>query len=177
MRSFAPILGICIVLTACGDSPNDPSVSQASPSSTAAAPEAAPSPPVAGASLLRLNATVKDEPFRGAPACMVTFTIENLHDKPLAVFSADFKPTQVSTGEELTTATAFAGLSASAANLPLPPAAMGDPCKQNVLGAHCSDVAVRFEGKFFCAFQGQPCQPADIEVQQQGLASVSGLRG
>jgi len=113
----------------------------------------------------------------GEPACMVTFTIENLHDKQLAVFSGTFVPTQVSTGKALTTATKFAGLSAGVAKLPLAPGATGNPWKQNVLGAGCDDIAVRFEGKFLCAFEGQPCTPANVEAQQEGLASVTGLRG
>jgi len=108
---------------------------------------------------------------------MVTFAVENLHNKPLAVFSAAFIPTQASTGKELTTATKFAGMTAGAANLPLAPGATGNPWKQNVLGSRCGDVAVRFEGKFFCAFEGQACTMVNIAVKQEGLASVAGLGG
>ena len=106
---------------------------------------------------------------------MVTIAVENLHDKPLVVFSAAFVPTQVSTGKVLTTATEFAGISAGVANVPLAPGATGNPWKQNILRTQCKDVAVKFEGKFLCAFQGQACTAANVEVQQQGLASVSGL--
>ena len=105
---------------------------------------------IAGLSLLRLTATVKDEPFENEPAGMVTFVSENLHNKPLAVFSATFIPKQANTGKVLTTATEFAGI-------------------------RCDDVAVRFEGRFLCAFEGQACTAANIEVQQVGLASVAGL--
>lgn len=174
MRTFfAPLFAICLALTACGESV---SPAPASPSNaTSATTEPAASAPKAQPGLLRLKATVKDEPFKGAPACMVTFTIENLHDKPLAVFSAEFKPTQKSNGKALTTATEFAGLKAEVANLPLAPGATGNPWKQNVLGTSCDDIEVRFEGEFMCAFQGQPCKPAEVEAQQQGLHSVSGL--
>jgi hypothetical protein len=181
MHAFTPLIGLCALLAACGQSADTvPPASGSTPAAAsvpapAAAPTTEQAAPAASAKLLRLNTTVKDEPFKGAPACMVTFTIDNLHSKPLAVFSAGFKPTQASTGKALTTATEFAGISAGVAHLPLAPGATGNPWKQNVLGARCDDVALRFEGKFLCAFEGQPCTAGDIEAQQQGLASVGGL--
>jgi hypothetical protein len=128
------------------------------------------------ASVLRLTATVESEPYLGQPACMVSFVIENRHDKTLAIFGAPFRSEQVSTGKALTTVTKVAGNRVGVANLPLAPGATGNPWKQNVLGASCEDIALRFEDKFVCEFDGQPCSPGDVEVQQQGLASVTGLR-
>ena len=181
MRTFASMISISMLLCAC----SKPAETVAASPSNSAAPAAVSAPPAVaaaataaatkGPSLLRLKATVKDEPFNSAPACMVTFTIENLHDKQLVVFSADFIPTQASTGKVLTTATAFAGLRAGVANVPLAPGATGNPWKQNVLGAGCDDVAVRFEGRFLCTFQGQACTGANIAMQSEGLASMTGL--
>ncbi len=181
MRIYAPLIGICILLSACGK-PSDtetasPSASNVPTSASVTAPVATAAPTTAakGPSLLRLTATVKDDTYQSEPSCWVTIAVENLHDKPLVVFSAAFLPTQVSTGKALTTATEFAGISAGVANVPLAPGATGNPWKQNVLRTQCSDVAVKFEGKFLCAFQGQACTPVNVEVQQQGLASVTGL--
>ena len=145
MHRFTPLLGLCVLLVACGKAPDDTKAS-ADSTASASAPvqELAPGAPAPaatapkGPALLRVKATVKDDTYKNAPSCMVTFTVENLHDRPLAVFSADFVPMQASTNKELTTATHFAGMSASAANLPLEPGASGQPWKQNILGTGCS---------------------------------------
>lgn len=184
MHRFTPLLGLCVLLVACGKAPDDTKAS-ADSTASASAPvqELAPGAPTPaatapkGPALLRVKATVKDDTYKNAPSCMVTFTVENLHDRPLAVFSADFVPMQASTNKELTTATHFAGMSASAANLPLEPGASGQPWKQNILGTGCSDIAVRFEGQFMCSFPGRPCKPEEVEAVQEGLASLTGLGG
>jgi hypothetical protein len=175
MRHLPVFAATFVLFAACGAQADAERTAPADDGAAPAAAAAEASDP--GPALLRMNAVAKSEPYLGQPACMVSFTVANLHDRPLALFSAPYTAKQVSTGKALTTATEFAGISVGVANTPLAPGEVSKPWKQNVLGADCADIDVQFEGKLLCTFPGRPCTEGEIETKQEGLAAVRGLRG
>ena len=123
---------------------------------------------------LHLRITGTSGTYKRQPSCMTELVVENLSDKPLMLFSADFSPTEAVTGKPLEVVLSMrAGVPYLSPTQPLAPGERGEPWRMNVAGATCEQVHYTL-GPINCSLLGMPCLAATAE--QEGLAGITPVR-
>jgi hypothetical protein len=123
---------------------------------------------------LHLRVTGTSGTYMRQPSCMTELVVENLSDKPLMLFNADFSPTDAVTGKPLEVVLSMrAGVPYLSPTQPLAPGERGEPWRMNVAGVTCDQVHYTL-GPINCSLLGRPCLAATAE--QQGLAGITPVR-